>query len=55
MNYSGTGIGTGTLVMGTAGVATGSVILLAFSVTMLVIAGWMTVRRIGRTAPDQRQ
>lgn len=53
MNY-GTGIGTGSMFLGGAGLATGQTPLLAVSVAMLVAATAMVVRRLPRKEEAQR-
>ena len=54
MNY-GTGIGTGSLLAGGVGMASGSVVLLVVSAAMLVAAVIMVARRLPRKSANQRQ
>ncbi len=54
MPYGGTGIGTGSLMVGGAGLATEQAPLLVVAAAMLIAAVVMVVRRIRRTAADQR-
>lgn len=54
MNYGGPGIGTGSLLLGGAGLATEQAPLLVVSAAMLITAAVMVARRLTRKGADQR-